>query len=230
MTTIAITGAARGIALELVKSYGNDGARVFAFCRSLDAADELKAVAAASGGRITVHEMDVGRDESVLAGAAALGDATVDILFNVAGILGTLPPELDVGSSDWAVWQDVLNVMTLGPLRVLQAFLPHMRAGAKVINISSQLAASTWPYGGLYPYSTAKAGLNRLMRGVAIDLKDKGIIVGILHPGYVQTDMSGPDADITPQESAAGIRQVTADWTIERSGEFLRWDGTVHPW
>jgi NAD(P)-dependent dehydrogenase (short-subunit alcohol dehydrogenase family) len=230
MTTIAITGAARGIAFELVKAYAGEGARIFAFCRSRDSADALNAFAARSEGRVTVHAMDVASDDSVHAGAAAVGDATIDILFNVAGVLGSVAPELEAGSSDWAMWQDVLNVMTLGPLRVLQAFLPHMKAGSKVINISSQLAASTWPYGGLYPYVAAKAGLNRLMRAVAVDLKDRGIVVGILHPGYVQTDMGGPNADITPQESAAGIRKVTADWTIERSGEFLKWNGEAHPW
>ena len=56
------------------------------------------------------------------------------------------------------------------------------------------------------------------------------IVVGILHPGYVQTAMGGPTADITPEESAAGIRKVTADWTIERTGDFLRWNGETHPW
>lgn len=230
MTTIAITGAARGIGFELVKTYAGDGARIFAFCRSLDAADALRTFAAGSDGRVTVHEMDVGSDESVGAAAAAVGDAAIDILFNVAGILGSVAPELETGSSDWALWQDVLNVMTLGPLRVLQAFLPHMKAGSKVINFSSQLAASTWPYGGLYPYVAAKAGLGRLMRSVALDLKDREIVVGILHPGYVQTDMGGPTADITPQESVAGIRKVTADWTIERTGEFLKWNGETHSW
>lgn len=230
MTTIAITGAARGIAFELTKAYAADGARIFAFCRDLASADALKALADGSGGRVSVHEMDVGSDESVRAAAAAIGDAAIDILFNVAGVLGSFPPELEAGSSDWGQWQDVLNVMTLGPLRVLQALLPRMKAGSKVINFSSQLAASTWPYGGLYPYVAAKAGLNRLMRSVAIDLKDRGIVVGILHPGYVQTDMGGPNADITPQESVAGIRKVTADWTIERSGDFLKWNGETHPW
>ena len=230
MSTIAITGAARGIALELVKAYQAEGARVYAFCRNMESADALKALAAKSDGLVTVHSMDVASDESVRAGVKAIGDANIDILFNVAGVLGSVPPELEVGSSDWAMWQDVLNIMTFGPLRVLQAFLPHMKAGSKVINITSQLAASTWPYGGFYPYVAAKAGLNRLMRSVAIDLKDRGIIVGILHPGYVQTDMGGPTADITPEESAAGIRKVSGDWTLERSGDFLKWNGETHPW
>jgi NAD(P)-dependent dehydrogenase (short-subunit alcohol dehydrogenase family) len=120
--------------------------------------------------------------------------------------------------------------MVKGPLRVLQAFLPRLSGGSKVINFSSQLAASTWPYGGFYGYGAAKAGLNRMMRSVAIDLKDRGIIIGIIHPGYVQTDMGGPAAEITPEASASGIRKVTADWTIERSGDFLKWNGETHAW
>ena len=68
------------------------------------------------------------------------------------------------------------------------------------------------------------------MRSVAIDLKDRGIVVGIIHPGYVQTDMGGPDAEITPQASAEGIRAVAAAWTIDRSGDFLKWNGEDHAW
>jgi len=230
MSTIAVTGAARGIALELVKAYAADGARVYAFCRSLDSAEALQALAAGSGGRVTVHAMDVGDDASVRAGVEAIGSDTIDILYNVAGVLGPVAPELDAGSSNWAEWQDVFNIMTMGPLRVLQNMLPRMRAGSKVINITSQLAASTWPYGGLYPYVASKAALNRLMRSVAIDLKDRGIVVGILHPGYVQTDMGGPSAEITPAESAAGVRKVGEAWTLDQSGDFIKWNGEPHPW
>lgn len=228
MANIAITGAARGIAFELVRQYADNGDRVFALCRAPESADALNALAAASGGKVTVHKMDVRDDASVRAAAAETGAGPIDVLFNVAGILG--PVGNDLESSDWDAWQETFNVMTMGPLRVLQAFLPRMSAGAKVINFSSQLGASTWPYGGLYAYSAAKAGLNRLMRSVAIDLRDRGIIVGILHPGYVQTDMGGPGADITPIESATGIRKVTADWTLDRSGDFLKWNGETHPW
>lgn len=230
MATIAITGAARGIAFELVKDYAQDGARVFAFCRDLKTASALQALAAASSGKVTVHEMDVGNDDSVRSAVKALGDQKIDILFNVAGVLGSTAPELEAGSSNWAAWNDVLNVMTMGPLRVLQVFLPHMDKGAKVINVTSQLAASTWPYGGFCAYVAAKAGLNRLMRSVAIDLKERGIIVGLIHPGYVQTDMGGPSADISPQESAAGVRKVAEGWTLERSGDFLKWNGETHVW
>ncbi len=228
MTTVVITGAARGIGFELARQHLAHGDRVYALARSPAGADSLQALAAGSGGRLTVHAMDVGDDASVKAGAAAIGDVPIDVLYNVAGLTGTISPELE--SADWAVFDDLLNVMLKGPLRVLHAFLPRLQAGSKVINITSQLAASTWPYGGFYAYGAAKAGLNRMMRSVAQDLRDRGIIIGLVHPGYVQTDMGGPTAEITPEESASGIRKVTAAWSLARTGDFLKWNGDDHPW
>jgi NAD(P)-dependent dehydrogenase (short-subunit alcohol dehydrogenase family) len=228
MANVAITGAGRGIGLELVRQYAEAGDRVYALCRSPATADALNALAAASGGRVSVHAMDVGDDASVDAGTAATGDGPIDILLNVAGVVGGDRQGLE--DRAWGDWQEAFNVMIIGPLRVMQAFLPRLRSGAKVINITSQLAASTWPYGGYYAYGAAKAGLNRMMRSIALDVKDRGIVVGLVHPGWVQTDMGGAAAEITPQESAAGIRKVTADWTLGRSGDFLKWNGETHPW
>lgn len=230
MANIAITGAARGIGLELVRQHLAAGDRVYALARDPAGAAQLNDLAAGSGGLVTVHAMDVADTASVIAGAAATGDGPIDVLYNVAGVAGRMEPQLDAATMDWADFDAAIEIMLKGPLRVLQAFLPRLGAGSKVINISTQLAASTWPYGGFYPYVAAKAGLNRLMRSVAIDLKDRGVIVGLVHPGYVQTDMGGPDADITPQESAAGIRAVTAAWTLETSGDFLKWNGEAHAW
>jgi NAD(P)-dependent dehydrogenase (short-subunit alcohol dehydrogenase family) len=223
-----ISGASRGIGLELARQHSEARDRVFALCRNPAGANRLNELAAGSGGNVTVRPMDVGDDASVKAGAASTGSGLIDVVYNVAGIVGTLEPELE--TSNWAVFDDAINIMVKGPLRVLQAFLPRLSGGSKVINFSSQLAASTWPYGGFYGYGAAKAGLNRMMRSVAIDLKDRGIIIGIIHPGYVQTDMGGPAAEITPEASASGIRKVTADWTIERSGDFLKWNGETHAW
>lgn len=228
MTTVAITGAGRGIGLELARQHVAAGDRVIALVRNPESAGALADLAAGSGGRLTIHRFDVADDASVKAGAAETAGEAIDVLYNVAGVSGSGPAELE--SSDWAEWDEVFRIMVQGPLRVLQAFLPRMGEGAKVINFSSQLAASTWPYGGYYSYVAAKAGLNRLMRSIAIDLKDRGVIVGIIHPGWVQTDMGGEGADITPVESAEGIRKITREWTLERSGDFLKWNGETHPW
>lgn len=228
MATVAITGAGRGIGLELARQHAAAGDRVIALVRNPAAAAELAELAAASEGRVSVHPMDVADDASVRAGAAETGSEPVDVLYNVAGVSGPEGAELE--SADWAAWDEAFRIMVQGPLRVLHAFLPRMGTGAKVINITSQLAASTWPYGGYYAYVASKAGLNRMMRSVAIDLKERGVIVGLVHPGWVQTDMGGPGADLTVQESAAGIRKVAAAWTIARSGDFLKWNGETHAW
>ena len=228
MANIAITGAGRGIALELVRQHAAAGDRVFALVRDPARATNLAELAAASGGKVSVHQMDVADDASVKAAAASTGGALVDILYNVAGVTGPVTDEL--AGADWAAWDDAFRIMIQGPLRVLQAFLPQMTSGSKVINFSSQLAASTWPYGGYYAYGAAKAGLNRMMRSVAIDLKDRGIVIGLVHPGWVKTDMGGEGADITPQESAGGIIKLAQGWTLDKSGDFYKWNGEVHAW
>ena len=227
MATVAITGAARGIGLEIARQHVDAGDKVIALARSTS--DALADLAASADGRLNIVAMDVADDASVRSAASASGNETIDVLYNVAGVTGP-SSEKELETADWQAWNDTFNVMVQGPLRVLQAFLPRLGEGARVINITSQLAASTWPYGGYYAYAASKAALNRLMRSVAIDLKPRGVIVGLVHPGWVQTDMGGAGADITPAESAAGIRQVAADWTLETSGDFLKWNGEPHAW
>jgi NAD(P)-dependent dehydrogenase (short-subunit alcohol dehydrogenase family) len=228
MANVAITGAGRGIGLELTRQHLGAGDRIYALVRNPGGAEALNALAAGSGGKVTVHAMEVADDASVKAGAASTGDGPIDILYNVAGVAGKIEPQLE--STDWDDFDNAIEIMVKGPLRVLQAFLPRLQAGSKMINVTSQLAASTWPYGGFYPYVAAKAALNRLMRSVAIDLKARGVIVGLVHPGWVKTDMGGPNAEITAEESAAGLRSLAASWTIEQSGDFYKWNGEVHPW
>lgn len=228
MVTVAITGAGRGIGFELARQHSEAGDTVLALVRDPAGASNLSQLAESSHGRLTVHQMDVADDSSVKSGAVSTGSGPIDILYNVAGVAGPISPELE--RANWDEWHEVFNVMIAGPLRVMQAFLPRLRSGSKVMNLSSQLAASTWPYGGFYAYGAAKAGLNRMMRSVALDVKDRGIVIGLIHPGWVQTDMGGPGADISSQESAAGIRTVAASWTLDESGHFKKWNGEEHPW
>ncbi len=230
MATVVITGANRGIGLELAKQYAAAGDRVYAFCRSPGSADKLNEAVAASGGKLSAHAMDVGDAASITAGAAAVGDAPVDVLINNAGILGGAVQKLD--EIDFDAWIDAFKVMTIGPFRVVQAFLKNLRAAsnAKVMTVTSQLAASTWPFGGTYAYSSAKAGVNKVMQTMALDLKGENITVSMIHPGWVKTDMGGPGADITAEESAAGIRGVIANLGAADTGKFYKWNGDIHPW
>lgn len=228
MPTVAITGAARGIGFELAKQHLAAGDRVFALARDPSNAAALNDLAAGSSGKLTVHAMDVADAASVKAGAASTGADPIDILYNVAGVSGHRAPELE--SLDEDTWDALFAIMVKGPLHVLQAFLPRLSSGGRVINVSSQIGASTWPFGGFYAYAAAKAALNRLMRSVATDLKPRGIVVGLVHPGYVQTDMGGAQAEITPQESAEGLRTLAAGWTIAQTGDFFDWNGKRREW
>lgn len=228
MANIVVAGASRGIGFELVRQHIAAGDRVFALVRNPSGAKELAGMEAGSDGLLTVVEADVSDDTSMAHAAANTGSSPIDIVYSVAGITGKMEPMLDTG--DWESFDEAIEIMLKGPLRVLRAFLPRLEKGAKVINFSSQLAASTWPYGGFYPYVAAKAGLGRLMRSAAIDLKDRGIIIGIIHPGYVQTDMGGPDAEITPEESARSIIELAHWWPLEKSGDFYKWNGEEHAW
>ncbi len=230
MATVLITGANRGIGLELTRGYAAAGDRVFAFCRAPRDAANLNTLAASSGGKVSVHAMDVGDGDSVAAAARVVGDTPIDILINNAGVSGG--PRQSLDSTDFDAWIDALKVMTIGPFRVAQAFLPNLRAapGAKVMTVTSQLGASTWPFGGFYGYASAKAGVNKVMQALALDLKADGIAVSMVHPGWVKTDMGGPGADITAEESAAGIRKVIDGLGVETTGRFYKWNGEIHPW
>ncbi len=228
MATIVISGASRGIGLELVRQHAAQGDRVFALCRAPDKAEALCALSDASNGLVSAHAADVTSDASMRAAAAETGGAAIDILYSVAGVTGTIKPELE--SADWAVFDEAIEIMLKGPMRTLHAFLPQLAKGSRMINFSSQIGASFWPYGGFYAYAAAKAGLNRMMRSVSIDLRPRGIIIGLVHPGYVQTDMGGPNAEITPEESATGVRTLAEHWPIEKSGEFMKWTGEPHSW
>lgn len=227
MANVAITGAGRGIALELVKQHFAQGDRVFALVRNPAGADELNALAAGSNGQVTVHTMDVASDASVKAGAADTGDAPVDILYNVAGIPGQVGPEID--HANFAEWSEVFNVNINGPMRTFQAFLPRLGKGSRVVSFGSQVGASTWPYPGYEAYAASKAAVHQLMHAVALGVADRGIIVVSVHPGWAKTDMGGPNADLTPEESATGVRTVAENLTPEMSGGYFKWNGEVHP-
>lgn len=226
MANVAITGAGRGIALELVRQHLAKGDRVFGLVRNPAAADALNALAATSDGRLTVHTMDVADDASVKMGAADTGDAPIDILYNVAGMAGNVGPEIE--NADFALWSEVFNTNINGPMRALQAFLPRLDAGSRIVTFGSQVGASTWPYPGYEAYAASKAAVQQLMHSVALGLADREIIAISVHPGWVRTDMGGPDADLTVEESATGIRTLAESLTPEMSGGFYKWNGEVH--
>ncbi|HLY05700.1 MAG TPA: SDR family oxidoreductase [Rhizomicrobium sp.] len=229
MANVLITGTNRGIGLALTRLYAEAGDTVFAFCRTPQSADRLNELARHSGGGVRVHAMDVGDETSIKTAAGAVGNLPVDILINNAGVRGGTSQSLE--HTNTADWIEAFKVMTIGPFRVVQAFLPNLKAAKdpKIISISTQIAATTWPTGGFYSYASTKAALNRVMLSMARDLKGQ-VIVAMIHPGWVKTDLGGPGADITPEESARGVRNVIASLTKADSGKFYKWNGDIHPW
>jgi len=230
MANVLITGANRGIGLELARTYAGAGDRVYAFCRLPGDAAKLHELAAGSGGKVSVLAMDVGDGLSITQARAAVGDGPIDILINNAGVGGGAHQSL--ADMDIESWLDTFKIMAIGPFRVVQTFLPNLKAatGAKIMTVTSQMGASTWPFGGSYAYTSAKAAVNRVMKSMAIDLKGENIVVSLVHPGWVKTDMGGAGADITAEESATGIHKVIAGLSMADTGKFYRWNGEIHPW
>ena len=229
MSRVLISGASRGIGLELVKQYAAAGDEVIACVRDTGNAALLDEVASGAD-NVTVQQMDAGDPASIEAAAAAIGDAPIDVLINNAGAVGGQHQSID--DVDIEEWHRTLDINTIGPLLISRAFKSNLAASGdgKLMIVTSQLAASTWPMGGMYIYSTTKAGVSKVGQILALDWKEEPITVGLMHPGWVQTDMGGPHAEITAEESASGIRSVIAGMTKADSGNFYKWNGEIHPW
>lgn len=227
MANICITGANRGIGLELAKQYAAAGNNVFATCRDPSNADALNALA---GENLTVHALTPTDGDSVATLAASL--PAVDILINNAGTPGPAPDQQSALAMDFDGWLETFNVNTLAPLRVLQGLhgLLQDSQDAKAITITSQMGALDLNWPTMYAYCSSKAAVNKVMRMISLELAADKIAVGLIHPGWVKTDMGGEGADITAAESAAGIISVIAGITLENTGSFMQWNGEPHAW
>lgn len=222
--TVLITGANRGIGLELARQYSADGWQVIGTARRPDAADELRNL------DVTVMQLDVTDQASVEQLAGDLEGQTIDVLINNAGIL---PMVRSISEIDFEEFNQTMAVNTVGPIRVTQALLPNLRAGEmkKIINTTSIIGSiSRKTSGGFYGYSESKAALNMFTRSLAGELRSEGFICIVIHPGWVQTDMGGPSAPVSVANSASGIRSVIENLTAEGNGEFWTFDGQHIPW
>lgn len=222
--TVLITGANRGIGLELARQYTAAGWEVIGTARMPDQATELHALDA------KVMQLDVTDHRSVARLATDLGEQSIDLLINNAGILEMVPSIDAINIEDFSY---TIAVNTVGPVRVTQALMPNLRSGGmkKIVNITSNLGSiEDNTSGHFYGYRESKAALNMFTRSLAMELRSDGFICIVLHPGWVQTDMGGPNAPLPVVQSAQGIRSVVDSLTPDDSGTFFAYDGQKMPW
>jgi NAD(P)-dependent dehydrogenase (short-subunit alcohol dehydrogenase family) len=240
MPTVLVTGAARGLGLELVRQYAADGWQVLACVRAPARASVLAGLAAGAAGRVEVHTLDLADHASIDALAARLAGRPIDVLLNSAGIMGRGDFGTEglafgaFGRSDFDDWAEVLRVNVMGPMKMAEAFVGHVAASQqkKIVALSSIVGSiERNRAGSLYAYRASKSALNAVMRSLSVDLlKQHGILAAPVHPGWVRTDMGGARADLDAPTSVAGIRQVIAALDASRAGRFWMYDGSELPW
>lgn len=230
MENLLITGANRGIGLELTKAFARRRWQVHACCRSPEDAADLQALAAASS-LVTVHRLEVTDAAQIRELAGRLAGTPIDILLNNAGSYG--PAQQGFGETDEAGWLETLRVNSIAPLRMAEAFVEHVAAsGRRIIAAVGSVMGSIAENdsGGHYAYRTSKAAVHMVMKGLAADLAPRGIITVALHPGWVRTRMGGGTAPVTPEDSAAGLADVLLGLRREQSGMLVDYQGHVRPW
>jgi len=232
MSTILITGANRGLGLEFTRQYLKDGETVIATCRAPDGAEALNELASGSGGKVRVERLDVLDDASCAALVGKLKGEAIDMLINNAGIIGPAMEKQSAASMDYDGWAETFAVNAMAPLRVTKALLPNLEAGTgkRVTNVSSRMGSIADTAPNAIAYRSSKAALNMVMKCLSLELADKGFTITVLHPGWVQTDMGGPKADLTPTQSVTGMRAVIAGLTTADNGRFFNFDGKPLPW
>lgn len=217
---IIVTGTNRGIGLEICRQLQQAGHKVTAVCRK--ASDKLKELDI----RI-VEDIDVGEDRAIESLRNMLESDPIDIVINNAGIL-----ERDrLNEMNFTNLERQMQINGFGPLRVVQAVLDKLQSGSKIINITSRMGSiDDNTSGSMYGYRMSKVALNMATVSLAHDLKEKGIAVAVIHPGYVRTDMTGGNGLVDASESAAGIIDRLNELNLENSGSFWHMNGEILPW
>jgi len=220
MGTILVTGANRGIGLELCRQLVVSGEQVIAVCRRRSKELDAVGVSVATG-------IDVSSDKDVKDLARRLKGVRLDTVINNAGILESVQLE----ALDMKSMRNQFEINALGPLRITQALLPNLRSSAKVAIITSRMGSiADNTSGGSYGYRMSKAAVNMAGKSLSLDLHPKGIAVALIHPGYVKTDMTGFSGMIEASEAAAGILDRIRELDLNNTGTFWHMNGETLPW
>lgn len=238
MQHIVVTGASRGLGFEFTRQYVRRGAHVFAGYRRLETAGKLQALSDQNPGQVSLVPLDVSDEASIRTSAKTVAEKTeaIDLLINNAGIGGVVQATGKVEELGTFTFDDAwltIRTMGVGPILMAQEYLGLLEKGdhPKIANVTSgygSVSANTTRFP--YYYSAAKATMHQLMRSLVPDVKPKGISVVILDPGSVRTDMGGPTAPLSPEESVEGMIQVIDGLTLDQSGSFISWQGRPMAW
>ena len=223
MSTILITGAGRGLGAEFARQFAADGWHVIATARNLADIDDQSSY--------QCERLDVSDAGSVTMLATALGDTAIDVLLNNAGI--NLSVGVKFGAHNYDDWLEEYRINTLAPLRVAEGLVAHVARSKlkQIVFISSQTGSNARNTSSGSPgYRASKAALNSGVRSAAVELAPRGITCVLMHPGWVQTEMGGSDADLDMPTSIRGVRTVINNLTPADNGHFLNYDGSEIPW
>ncbi len=229
-STILITGANRGIGLELTERFAADDWHVLACCRNPADAEALQALSQRYPS-VEVFPLDVTDYDQVTALTQQLANRPIDILLNNAGVYG--PRGVGFGEVEADAWRQVLEVNTIAPLMLVQALVEQVASSRQklVAMISSKVGSiADNSGGGGYLYRSSKTALNQVVKSLSIDLAGRDIAVVSLHPGWVRTDMGGPNGEISTAESVVGLKQILQSAGLDQSGQFLEYNGDHIPW
>lgn len=229
MPSVLVTGANRGIGFGFAHAYAADGWRVFAACRDPARARELAELAEKHAG-VTTHLLDVTDGAQVTALAANLDGEAIDILINNAGV-GS--PGERFGSYNYSEWMRAFDVNTLGAMRMAEALCEHVaRSQHRIIAaITSGLGSiGDNTSGGWASYRASKAALNMAVKTLSVELAPRGICCMVVSPGWVQTDMGGRGANLTPAESVKRMRKILDSAGMAESGRFYHHTGEEYAW
>jgi len=219
MPSVLITGANRGIGLELARQYAADGWDVIATARDPDRAAELNAL------DVRVEPLDMADLNAVVAFPERVSG--LDLLVANAG---TNDP-MNAASLDEAKrWARMMVVNAIGPFMLAKGLLPRIAEGGKLIAITTGMGSLAENSGGWVPYRTSKAALNMAWSNLALEARAQGIVAAILSPGWVRTRMGGAGAELTPEQSVTAMRSLIERLNMDDSGKFLRRDGSEIPW
>lgn len=224
-----IVGANRGIGLGVAKQFLAHGWDLIATARQPDKATSLQALAASHPGRVSIPQLDIDNAAALDAFAATLGDKPLDAVLVNAGVSG--PDHRSANAVTPSEIGALMFTNAIAPVRLARSLVGHVRRGSGVVAFTSSIMGSVAANpGGHELYRASKAALNSLCRGLWGEWSGKHLTMLSLHPGWVRTDMGGPNAPLSPEESIAGMRQVIAGLTLEDSGRFLNYDGTPVSW